>query len=105
MGGGDAQADGYTWSQTDEDLEVRVTRGIPAEKKSKKRLGVSYGRGDSLSVKVDGQVVLELPKLFARVAPDECTWSLESGTDGGVLVVQMEKVEPRAWSGLTLPGT
>lgn len=96
--GGDAEADGYTWTQTEDDVEVRVCKGVPSEKGSKKRIKVSYGKGASLTVHVDGTPVLELATLFDRVAPDECSWSL----DGGTLVVQMEKVEPRAWAHLTL---
>ncbi len=93
----------YTWSQGEEDVEVRVTRGIPeGGKAAKKRLAVSYGRGDSLSVKVDGARVLELPKLFARVTPDECSWSL---ADGPVLVISMEKAVAEPWAALELPGS
>jgi len=44
--------------------------------------------------------VLDLPKLFDRVHPDECTWSL----DDGALVVLIEKASPRPWASLTLPG-
>ena len=80
-------------------MEVRVTKGIPAGKDGKKRIQVSYGKGASLTVKVDGAAVLELTKLFERVAPDECSWSL----DNGALVISMEKVHPRAWNALTLP--
>ena len=39
----------YTWSQGEEDVEVRVTKGIPdGGKAAKKRIQVSYGKGDSL---------------------------------------------------------
>ena len=62
---------------------------------------VSYGKGDSLLVKVDGALVLELPRLFARVTPDECSWSL---ADGPALVVSMEKAEGKPWTQLELPG-
>ena len=97
MGGGEAE--GYTWTQGEDDVEVRVIKGIPEGKGGKKRISVSYGKGSSLIVKVDGTAVLELPKLFERVAPDECSWSL----DGSALVISMEKVHPRAWNALTLP--
>ena len=93
----------YTWSQGEEDVEVRVTRGIPeGGKTAKKRIAVSYGSGEALRVKVDGSMVLELPKLFARVTPDECSWSL---ADGPVLVITMEKAEARPWVHLELPGS
>jgi len=66
----------------------------------KKRIKVSYGKGEALRVTVDGTTVLDLPKLFDRVHPDECTWSL----DDGALVVLIEKAAPRPWASLTLPG-
>ena len=95
----------YTWSQTQEDVEVRVLVGIPLGPAShlKKRLKVSYGRGESLKVAVDGAAVLEIEKLFDRVAPDQCSWSLDEGKRSTALVVTLEKVDPRPWVGLELP--
>ena len=106
--GGDAVADGFTWTQTEDDLEVRVTKGLPADLSgaAKKKLSVSYGKGASLTVKFDGKEVLSMPKLFDRVAPDECSWSIEKGKGDAppTLVIQMEKVSSRAWDELELPG-
>ena len=62
------------------------------------RAQVSYGKGSSLVVKVDGEAVVTLEKLFDRVSPDECSWTLE----GEVLVVSMEKQHARPWTDLTL---
>ena len=93
---------GYTWSQTEDDVEVRVAKGIPEGKAGKKRVSVSYGGGTSLVVKVDGTALVEVRKLFDRVAPDECSWSI---VDGSVLVITMEKVNARAWADLALPGS
>ena len=39
-------------------------------------------------------------RLFDRVTPDECSWSL----DNGDVVVTLEKADPRAWTDLALPG-
>lgn len=107
--GGDSEADGYTWTQNEEDLEVRLTKGLPADLTgaTKKRLAVSYGKGEALIVKVDGTAVLSIPRLFDRVAPDECSWSLDKGKGGAppALVIQMEKVNARAWESLELPGS
>jgi len=91
----------YSWSQGDDDVEVRVHTLPNADGGSlKKRIKVSYGKGEALRVTVDGTTVLDLPKLFDRVHPDECTWSL----DDGALVVLIEKAAPRPWASLTLPG-
>ena len=99
--GGNAETDGYTWTQGDDDVEVRVSRGIPEgnPKLAKKRILVGYGKGASLFVRVDGKEVLGVAKLFDRVAPDECSWTL----DAGVLVISMEKIERRPWVSLELP--
>ena len=114
-------------------------KGGPQGKGAAKRVGVSYGSGDRLEVKVDGSVVrhaqgyrldtgyrleatvvdggvvrhtqhanpssnpeqvLFLSQLFARVTPDDCAWTLDSGE----VVVTLEKVDAKPWSELTLPG-
>jgi hypothetical protein len=103
--GGD-EGGAYKWTQGEEDIEVRVLRGIPEGGKAvKKRITVGYGRGEALLVKVDGEVVMDVPRLFDRVTPDECTWSLGTG-DGGKpeLVISMEKADARPWTSLELPG-
>ena len=88
----------YEWTQTKEDVEVRVLQGIPTGPTARKRIQVKYGGGVELNVLVDGASVLRLPKLVGRVKPDECSWLL----DGEALVVTMEKVEAQAWVSLTL---
>ena len=69
---------------------------------SKRRMRVSYGKGQSLRVAVvaDGEgagaaeaVLLELPLLYGRVKPAECSWCL----DGKQLVVTLEKVDAKPW--------
>ena len=96
-----ADAEGrYTWSQTAEDVEVRVRRGVPTGAAAKRRVKVGYAGGASLHVAVDGATVLHLAKLYDRVKPDESSWLL----DGEELVVTMEKMVPNAWVALTLEG-
>jgi hypothetical protein len=88
-------------------VELRVTKGIPegAGRTLKKRIEVSYGGGLSLKVKVDGAIVLEIARLFDRVTPDDCSWSLGVGKEGKAeLVITMEKADPRPWSTIELPG-
>ena len=91
--------DKYSWKQTDEDVELRV-KGAPDAKGAAKRVKVTYGRGESVTVTVDGVLLLGLAPLFARVTPDECSWTL----DKGEVVVTLEKANAKAWSELTLPG-
>ena len=89
----------YSWSQTDDDVEVRV-RAAPTGRGAAKRVAVRYGSGDALTVAFDGKQALAVPKLFARVTPDECTWTLDSGE----LVISLEKAEARPWASLALEG-
>lgn len=88
----------YAWSQTEDEVEVRL-RGAPEGKGAAKRVKVSYGSGTSLSVSFDGTPVLALEPLFARILPDDATWTL----DGGDVVVTLPKGEERPWAVLTLP--
>ena len=99
--GGDAQGgDRYAWSQDDESVEVRVLKGVPTGANAKHRVKVSYGSGgEELKVCVDGQPLLELAPLFARVQPFECSWSL----DGAELVVNLEKCDAKPWLDLIVP--
>lgn len=96
-----AQGEGelYSWKQGDDDLEVRV-KGAPEGRGAARRVLVSYGSGDRIEVKVDGAVVLFLSPLFDRVAPDECTWTL----DKAEVVITLEKAQARPWTDLVLPG-
>jgi len=87
----------YAWSQNDDDVEVRV-HGAPTGRGSARRVNVDFARGTSLRVCVDGAELLNVPKLFDRVLPDDCNWTLD-GTD---IVITLEKAEARPWAGLSL---
>ena len=92
-GGGDEEG---TWSQTEEDVEVRVA-GAPegAARRSASRWATAAARRSrSRSTARRSSVA----PLFARVTPDECTWTV----DGGAIVVTMQKAEPRPWASLAL---
>jgi len=90
----------FAWTQTDVDLEVRLRSAVPEGSNAKKRIGVSYGKGDKVIVKVDGNNVLELAPLFAKVVPDDCSWSIDKDD----IVLTLTKAEERAWTELLLPG-
>lgn len=72
LAGGEDVEGGFSWSQTEEDVEVRVAGG-PEGTGAAKRVQVRYGGGSSLSVHLDGAELLLLPKLFDRVTPDDCS--------------------------------
>ena len=80
--------------------QVRV-RAAPTGRGAAKRISVSYGQGASLDVSFDGKAALAIAKLFARITPDECTWTLDTGE----LVVSLEKGERRVWASLALEGS
>lgn len=96
---GEDSAGRFAWSQTDEEVEVRV-RGAPSGSGAAKRVSVSYGAGDALAVHVDKLPLVVLAPLFDRVDPEGCAWTL----DGGDVVVSMEKSRARPWASLTLSG-
>ncbi|KAJ8600258.1 hypothetical protein CTAYLR_002013 [Chrysophaeum taylorii] len=86
----------YDWSQTAEDLEVSVKVGSAV---SKKTVRVAYGaKGQSLFVDANGERLVSVPRLFARIAPDDSSWTI----DGDRVVVSMEKVDAREWTALEL---
>eukprot|EP01063_Lacrimia_lanifica_P014557 TRINITY_DN21121_c0_g1_i1.p1 TRINITY_DN21121_c0_g1~~TRINITY_DN21121_c0_g1_i1.p1 ORF type:complete len:337 (+),score=107.79 TRINITY_DN21121_c0_g1_i1:49-1059(+) len=95
----EGSTDAYSWTQTDDDLEVRVL-SAPSGKGAAKRVKVSYGTGTSLVVTFDGAEALRVDALFDRIIPDDCSWTLDDGT----VVITMEKGDPRPWASLTLPG-
>lgn len=93
----------YTWTQTAEDLEVRVRSVVPDGPRSaaKKAIQVSYGGGQSLTIDVKGATLLRIKTLASRVSNDDCSWTI----DGRDLVLSMEKLEHRPWMDLSCPGT
>lgn len=90
--GKSTEEDGYTWTQTEQELEVVV--GMPSEASSKQvtikfhpfKLEVSYQKDPKVSL-----------SLFERVEVDSCTWTLESGSDKKMLIITMEKLEQAYW--------
>lgn len=81
--------DGYSWSQTDDEVEVAV--GVPAGTKAKEVKIVFKPMG--MAVKVGGADTLSLDALYRKVRPDECTWTME----GAKIVVSLAKVDESVW--------
>ena len=85
---------GYEWTQTEEEMEVTMSlpKGIVASKDVKVKF-----LPQTLKVLCALKEVLAL-RLFERVDPDGCTWTMESdGGDGKKLVLTLEKVEQAMW--------
>jgi len=89
--GGDG--DGYNWTQNVEDVEVNVP--VPAGTRGKD-IKVNYA---TTKVTIDVKDGKSIPlALFAKVAPDGCSWSLSDG----VVTLTLEKMnEGETWPVLT----
>lgn len=88
--------EGYSWTQTDEDIEVVVP--LPAGA-TPKDVSVKY-LSKSLEVKCQKEPMVVL-SLFARVDPDGCTWTYDRSGDQTNLVITMEKADPASWPRIT----
>jgi hypothetical protein len=84
--------EGYSWTQTEEDLELVIA--FPAEA-SPKDIHVKFGQH---MIQVEFQKkTLSVVKLFQGVNVDSGTWVLEKGADKKKLVVTVEKTEEGFW--------
>jgi CS domain len=84
--------DDFSWTQTEEELEVMVP--LPIHVKSKD-VQVKY-LPQSIQVKCRKEPLLSL-SLFERIDPDGCTWTLDRDGDEQKLVITLEKVEAASW--------
>lgn len=89
-----AHGDGYSWTQTEQELEVHVRLPLDA---LARELQVQF-RPQSLKVLRQGHgEVISLPALFEKVDVDGCTWTLESSSDFRKLIITMDKMEEALW--------
>jgi len=88
--------EGYSWTQTEEELEIVVP--LP-EGATSKDVNVKY-LPKSMEVKCKKEPLVSL-SLFARVDPDGCTWTLDRDGNNSKLVITMEKADPTSWPRIT----
>jgi len=88
---GGSEADGYTWKQDADELEVSV---IVPNTATKAQVKVTFG-AKKLRVEHAGAVLVE-GQLAANCDPDGSTWTLSKGR----LVVSLEKADRKPWPGL-----
>lgn len=88
--------DGYSWTQTEDEVEVVVPLPNGATAKD---ANVKY-MPKSIEVKCRKEPLLAL-SLFDRVDPDGCTWTLDRDGDESRLVITMEKANPASWPRIT----
>ena len=93
--GGGGEDEPFSWTQTEEDMEVTVA--LPENTRAKD-ISVSIKRNSiEVKAKAGGAVLFEAPRLFQDIHPDESTWTV--GSDG--LVLTLEKSRPGTWMELT----
>lgn len=96
VAGGDGKSkeeDGYTWTQTEEELEIIVL--LPSDAISKQIAVKFFPKKVTVSYQKESKISLQ---LFERMEMDACTWTLEKGSDDQKkLVITMEKLEQAFW--------
>jgi len=94
------QEDEYSWTQTEEEIEIRLVLPSDEDRATAKKNVKAHFRQQSFEILYHQKPLLILV-LFERVDVDSCTWTLESKQAGdqnaNVLVLSMEKVEPAYW--------
>merc|ERR1712217_161299 len=80
--------DGYTWSQTPQELTVEIN----VEKCKASEIKVDFS-ARKISVKCKGKVIVE-GKLHDKISCEDSTWHLD---DGKLVVLSMEKIKPAFW--------
>ena len=92
------QEEGYSWTQTEEDLEVTIMLPTPDVSRTKDLKVVFQSR--HVLVRCQGQSILDL-SLFEAIDLDGSTWIVESTAgqhQSSKVVLVMEKVEQALWS-------
>lgn len=87
------QEDSFSWTQTDEELEVIVS--LPTTDSTSKHLDIKF-RPQSLQVSYHKNILVAM-QLFERVEVDGCTWTIDRSNDNAKLIITMEKMEPALW--------
>jgi len=84
---------GYTWTQTDEELEIILPS--PSPTLATKDVKIKF-LPQSVMVKLNNDGVLDL-ELFEHVDPEGCTWTLDRKGSNVKVVITMEKIEKALW--------
>lgn len=92
--GNTKQEKGYTWTQTNEELEVVVV--LPDNNVTIKQWDVQF-QPRSLLVMFQKQTILDL-QLFEEIDIEASTWIMDKTDSTAKLTVTMEKVEQAMWS-------
>jgi HSP20 family molecular chaperone IbpA len=88
------QEPGYSWTQTDEELEV--TLKLPDINVGSKEVEVKF-RPRHLYISYRNELLVDL-ELFEAIDADGSTWTLDKSGDATKIVLTMEKVEQALWA-------
>lgn len=89
--------EGYSWTQTEEEIEIVVNLPNVTNSKEAKATGLKVKfLSKKLEVIFGGENLLSL-EYFSNVDPDGCTWTLDSNKDNVSLVITCEKAEEATW--------
>jgi HSP20 family molecular chaperone IbpA len=88
------QEAGYSWTQTEEELEVVVT--LPITDVSAKDIKVDFN-SQHVVVTCRTKPLLDM-SLFEAIDLESCTWTINAHDQRATLVLAMEKVEQALWS-------
>jgi hypothetical protein len=97
-----AMGDNLIWSQTDGDVELRVTN-LPASITAKTIKVVI--KSNRLQIRLPNDIPLSISKLqdadggelFSSIHPDESTWTLDSSGSTKTLIVSLAKASKLRW--------
>ena len=92
--GRDSHEPGYSWTQTEEELEVTIE--LANVNVASKDVQVKF-RPRTLFVSLREEPVLDL-QLFEAVDVEGSSWALDKSGDSAKLVITLEKVEQALWS-------
>jgi len=96
---------GYSWTQTDEEIEIVIALsskdGTVMNTKDVKAAGLKVKYfSKKMNIQFRGQELLSL-QYFASIDPDGCTWTLDSTASGISLVITCEKTDVVTWPRIT----
>ena len=91
--GGSQQEEGYSWTQTEEELEIVVS--LPSTNATSKDISVKF-KPKSIQVSYQGTSLASVD-LFDRVDVDGCTWTLDKKSDAATVIATMEKADEALW--------
>jgi hypothetical protein len=96
----------YSWTQTDEEIEIIVPLGVdpdgkPLSSKQVKAHGLKVNYFPrKLSVNFKAEEILKLG-FYDSVDPDGCTWTLDVGSKATSLIITCEKSNGMSWPRIT----